>query len=115
MLFWLTLFLGVFYFKIFRVRRIQEKPTVAAKTEAFFANSALLSLIVYGFMTQTWYLVALAAVLMNIMVSLMIAAVQLGIFVDGKPLLTLSHTYKAMPLLALLIMSGSLTTIFYIG
>ncbi len=115
MLFYLTLFLGVFYFKIFRVRRIQEKKVLSARTEAFFANSALLSLVVYGFMTQAWYLVALAAILMNIMVSLMIAAVQLGIFVDGKPLLKLSHAYKAMPFLALSVVAGSLTTIFYIG
>jgi len=115
MVYYLTLLFGVFYFKMFRVRRAQERRTSAMTIEAFFANSALLTVVVYGFMTQTWYLVLLAAALMNIMASLMIAAVQLGIFVDGKPLVKLSQTYKMMPVLALAVVSGTLTTIFYIG
>ncbi len=115
MLYYLTLFIGVLYFTIFRVRRKQEKRTAAATAEAFFANGALLSIVVYGFMTQAWYLVVIAAVSINIMASLMIAAIQLGIFVDGKPLMGLSKLYKVMPILALSVVAGSLTTIFYIG
>jgi hypothetical protein len=115
MLFYLTLCLGVLYFAIFRVRRKQEKRTAAARAEAFFANGALLTIVVYGFMTQAWYLVVIAAVLINIMASLILAAIQLGIFVDGKPLIGLSQLYKVMPILALSVAAGSITTIFYIG
>jgi hypothetical protein len=54
---------------------------------------------------------------MNIMASLMVTAVQLGIFIDGKPLLGLSQLYKAMPLLAVVVISGSVgtVTINYLG
>jgi hypothetical protein len=39
----------------------------------------------------------------------MVTAVQLGIFVDGKPVLGISKVYKFMPLLTLLI---ALITLF---
>jgi hypothetical protein len=117
MLFYLTLFLGLLYFKIFRVRRKHEKTAAGTKLEAFFANTALAVIILFGFVSEPWYLLLIAVLGMNIMASLMVTAVQLGIFIDGKPLLGLSQLYKATPLLALVVISGSAgtVTINYLG
>ena len=117
MLFYLSLFLGLLYFKIFRVRRAQEKKAVGTTVEAIFANTALAVIVLFGFVSEPWYLLLFAVVGMNIMASLMVTAVQLGIFIDGKPLLGLSQLYKAMPLLAVAVISGSAgtVTINYLG
>ncbi len=117
MLFYLTLFLGLLYFKVFRVRRKQEKTLFWIKAEGFFTNSAILGLIVFGFMTQTWYIMLIALVLMSIIASLIITAVQLGFFVDGKPIFGISKLYTLMPLLALSVIFGSIGTaaINYLG
>lgn len=117
MLFYLTLFLGLLYFKIFRVRRKHEKTAAGTKLEAFFANTALAAIVLFGFVSEPWYLLLIAATGMNIMASLMVTAVQLGIFIDGKPLLGLSQLYKTTPLLAMVVISGSVgtVTINYLG
>lgn len=111
MLFYPTLFLGLLYFKVFRVRRQQEQGALTTTLEAVLANTAIVALIGFGFMAEAWYSVLLAAVLFNIMASLMITAVQLGIFVDGKPLFGLSRAYTLMPWLAFLVISGTAGTI----
>ncbi len=117
MLVYPMLFVSLLYFKIFRVRRKQEKTDFKAKAEALFSNSAILALIAFGFMTQSWYSMLIAIVLMNIMASLMITAVQLGIFIDGKPIFGISKIYTLTPLLALVVTLGSVGTIatYYLG
>lgn len=117
MLIYPTLFLSLLYFKIFRVRRKQEKTVFSTKVEAFFSNSAIVALILFGFMTQSWYSMLIAIVVMNIMASLMITAVQLGIFIDGKPIFGISKIYTLAPLLALVVTLGSVGTIatYYLG
>ena len=54
---------------------------------------------------------------MSIMASLIITAVQLGFFVDGKPIFGISKLYTLMPLLALSVIFGSIGTaaINYLG
>lgn len=111
MLFYPTLFLSLLYFKIFRVRRKQEKTLPLTKAEALLTNSVILGLTLFGFMTESWYSMLIALVLMNIMASLMITAVQLGIFIDGKPILGISKLYTFTPLLALSVILGSVGTI----
>ncbi|WP_345975072.1 hypothetical protein [Sulfurimonas sp. HSL3-7] len=117
MLFYPTLFLGLLYFKIFRVRRKLEKKAVGTTLEGFFANTALAVIVLFGSLSEPWYLLLTTVVGMNIMASLMVTAVQLGIFIDGKPLLGLSQLYKVMPLLAMVVISGSVgtVTINYLG
>jgi hypothetical protein len=117
LLYTITLFIGLLYFKIFRVRRQQEKLTLLQKIEGLFSIVALFTLIVFGFMTLTWYEVLIAIVLSAVMVSLIITTVQLGIFIDGKPLFKLSALYRFMPMLALLTIIGSVMSItpYYLG
>ena len=117
MLLYPTLFLGLLYFKIFRVRRQQEKIALWHNVKGVLTLLATLALIVFGFMTQSWYAVLIAIILSAVIASLMITTVQLGIFIDGKPLFKISAIYRLMPLLALLTISGSLVTIttYYLG
>jgi len=106
-----TLFIGVLYFKMFRVRRQQEKLSFGYLLKAFMTIGATVALIIYAFMTQSWYVVLSSIIISVIMASLMITTVQLGIFIDGKPLFKLSSTYKVMPVLSLLTIIGTIMTI----
>lgn len=117
MLLYPTLFFGLLYFKIFRVRRQQEKIPFWRNAKGVLTLVATLTLIIFGFLTQSWYAILIAIVLSAVMASLMITTVQLGIFIDGNPLFKISAVYRWMPLLALLTISGSIMTIttYYLG
>jgi hypothetical protein len=110
-MFYITLFLGFVYLKIFRVRVGQEKIGVVIAAEGFLTIVAFLGLLIFGFMTLTWYIVLISSLLFFIAAALMVVAVQLGIFVDGKPVLVLSTIYKITPLLALVVIAGTAVTI----
>ena len=109
MLFYLTLFFGFVYFKIFRVRREMEVPTTFENLESLFALSAFIAVVIFGFITMSWYLVLIWAFVFFLMAAVMVSAVQLGMFVDGKPILVISQVYKLMLPLALtiIVLSGS--------
>jgi len=117
LLYTIILFIGLLYFKIFRVRRQQEQLTLLQKSEGLISIVALLTLIIFGFMTLPWYEVLIALALSAVMASLIITTVQLGIFIDGKPLFKLSAVYRFMPILALLTIIGSVMSItpYYLG
>lgn len=111
MLFYPTLFAGLLYFKVFRVRRQQEKLSFWTKVKGILTLTLALALVIFGFATAPWYTILIAIVVMNIMASLMITTVQLGIFIDGRPLFKISAVYRWMPLLALVVIAGSIATI----
>ena len=117
MLLYLTLFIGLLYFKLFRVRRQQEQLSLWNMLEGTVTLLLLFGVIVFGFMTENWYSMLAGIVISAVIVSLMITTVQLGIFIDGKPLFKLSALYRLMPLLALLSIIGGLWTIsqYYLG
>lgn len=117
MLLYLTLFIGLLYFKLFRVRRQQEQLSLWNMLEGTVTLLLLFGVIVFGFMIENWYSMLAGVVVSAVIVSLMITTVQLGIFIDGKPLFKLSALYRLMPLLALLSIIGGLWTIsqYYLG
>ncbi len=111
MLFYLTLFLAFLHLKIFRVRVKEEKMGAVITGEGIINVLALVSLLVFGFMNLSWYFVLIASIVFFIVAALMVVAVKLGIFVDGKPVLVMSMIYKITPLLAMVVVLGTLTTI----
>lgn len=97
-MFYPILFLVFLYFKIARVHKKEERVSSA---QTFYHTIAALSaaaLLVYGFMYENGYLVAAFSFLFFIIASLTVTAVQLGIFVNGKPMLGLTRLYRYLPL-----------------
>lgn len=110
-MFYFILFLAFVYLKIFRVRKELESLSGIELAEAGITVLAMISLLVFGFMTMTWYVVLLSAFSFFIMAALMVSAVQLGVFVDGKPILVMSQIYKLTPLLGLSVVVGTVITL----
>ena len=54
---------------------------------------AIVALLVYGFTHKTWYIVLAVSYLFLILASLMVSAVQVGVFIEGKPFVKLSYLY----------------------
>jgi len=112
-----TLFLALFYFKVFRVRRKQEQRSFLTQVEDAVSNSALFALVIFGFLSEPWYMMLFALVIMSVIASLIVTAVQLGFFIDGKPVFGISKLYALMPLLSVMVTAGSVGTIVinYLG
>ena len=103
MLFYFMLFLAFVYFKIARVYKKEEKTNTYFWIQNFLVAIAIAALLVYGFTHEKWYMVLLVSYLFFILASLMVSAVQLGIFIDGKPFVKISHLYKSLAVLGMLI------------
>ena len=103
MLFYLALFFAFLYFKIARVYKKEETPNLNMLVQNVVVSVAVAALFIYGFLHETWYVVLLVSFLFFIMASLLVSAVQLGIFIDGKPLLKVSHLYKSSAFLGMFI------------
>ena len=103
MIFYLSLFFSFLYFKIARVYKKEEKTNSNFWIQNIIVAVAIIALLVYGFMNETWYVLLIVAYLFFIAASLMVSAVQLGIFIDGKPFVKISHLYKTLALLGMLI------------
>ena len=103
MLFYLALFFAFIYFKIARVYKKEEKSNLNMLVQNVIVLAAVIALFVYGFMHETWYVVLLVAYLFLIMASLLVSAVQLGVFIDGKPFIKISHLYKSLAFLGMFI------------
>jgi len=103
MLFFTTLFLLFFYFKLARVHKKEER--VDTKTYILHAIVILSTIALYNYGVGHFNFIALVVVsfLFFIVAALLVTAVQVGIFIDGKPLIKMSHLYRAMPILAGLI------------
>jgi len=103
MIFYPSLLLAFLYFKIARVYKKEEKPNTNFLIQNILVGVAIAALLAYGFTHSSWYIVLLVGYLFFIAASLMVSAVQLGIFIDGKPFIKLSHLYKMMALFGMLI------------
>lgn len=103
MIFYISLFLSFLYFKIARVHHKEELRNPFIMVQHLIVFIAVLALFGYGFLNLAWYSVVGSAFLFFILSALMVSAVQVGIFMDGKPVVKLSTLHKLMPLLGLLI------------
>ncbi|MBA1433339.1 MAG: hypothetical protein FAF04_07070 [Epsilonproteobacteria bacterium] len=103
MLFYLALFLAFLYFKIARVYKKEEKSNLNMLVQNVIVLAAVIALFAYGFMHKSWYIVLIVSYLFFIMASLLVSAVQLGVFIDGKPFIKIFHLYKLSAFLGMFI------------
>ena len=103
MLFYFGLLLAFLYFKIARVYKKEELANINMLIQNVIVLAAVIVLFAYGFMHETWYIVLIVSYLFFILASLMVSAVQLGIFIDGKPFIKLSHLYKSLAFMGMFI------------
>jgi len=99
-MFYIALFLVFLYFKIARVHKKEERlNNLTIATHAIVAISAT-ALLSYGFSHYNWIYMFVVLFIFFILAALMVTAVQVGVFVDGKPFIKISALYKSMPYLA---------------
>jgi hypothetical protein len=103
LLFYIGLLLSFLYFKIARVYKKEEQPSGHMLIQNSVVFIAVVALFVYGFLFKSWYIVLIVAYLFFILASLAVSAVQLGIFIDGKPFIKLSHLYKSLAFIGMFI------------
>jgi len=99
MLFYLALFLFFLYFKIARVFKREEKPNSLMLLQNIVVALSAVSIFLYGLIMLTWIFPIIISFIFFIMAALMVTALQLGIFVDGKPQFGMSKVYKLLPVL----------------
>ena len=103
MLYYTMLFLAFLYFKIARVYKKEEKTNTNFWVQNLLVALAIGVLLVYGFTYKNWYMVLLVSYIFFILASLIVSAVQVGVFVDGKPFVKISHLYKSLAPIGMLI------------
>jgi len=105
----IVLLLIFLYFKIARVYNKQEsKSNVIYIQHGIVALCAFL-VFAYAFNHFAWYSVLIMSWVSFMVAGLAITAVQIGIFVDGKPLLGVSFIFKYIYILTALIVFSSAT------
>ena len=102
-MFYGILFLAFIYLKIARVRKKEEIVSSAALMGHRITVIAILSLLAYGLMEVSLVVVPIVSLVFFIIASLAVTAVQLGIFVDGKPLLGLTRLYRYLPAMSVVL------------
>lgn len=102
MVFYCALFLSFLYFKIARVHKKEERLSSVFLAQHFMTAVAIVSLLAYGFMYENLYVFVPILFVFASMVSMMITAVQVGIFVDGKPLFGLTQIYRYLSVLSII-------------
>jgi hypothetical protein len=112
MLFYLTLFLIFLYFKIARVHKKEERLTNLVVAQYMVVAVSSLLLYNYGFSHYSLWIVLLVSFIFFIVAALMVTAVQVGIFVEGKPLFGVGLLFKLMPFLAAIIVGLLLLLLF---
>jgi hypothetical protein len=113
MLFYFTLFLVFLYFKIARVHKKEERVDNKTYISYFIVAISAIGLYNWGISHYGFLFIALFSFIFFIVAALMVTAVQVGIFIDGKPLIGISMLYKSMPYLAGII--GLFTILVYIA
>ncbi len=78
------------------------QTSIAIQHLLVFGSAVVLYM--YGLSTYAWYFVVVSSFLFFIIAALIVTAVQLGIFIDGKPQFGISKVYKFFPLLSISIM-----------
>ena len=101
MLFYVALFLAFLYFKIARVHRKEEKSSRSIAVQHLFVGLAIVAILRYGVVYVSGYVFVPLIFVFATMASLMVTSIQLGIFVDGKPLFGLRQAYRYVPVLGL--------------
>ena len=99
MLFYLTLFLIFFYFKLARVHKKEERVDNKTYISYFIVALSAIALYNWGINHYSFLLIVIFSIIFFILAALIVTAVQLGIFIDGKPLIGISKLYKSMPYL----------------
>jgi cation transport ATPase len=111
MLFYITLFLIFLYFKIARVHKKEERVTLPIILLHVLVLLSTIGIYIYGFQESNIITVLVVSFLYFIVAALIITTIQLGIFIDGKPLLGINRVYKFMPILTGLIVLLTVTII----
>jgi len=99
MLFFLTLFLIFLYFKLARVHKKEERLSSLVVVQHVLMALSTLLLYQYGFEHFSLWVIISVSFLFFIVAALMVTAVQIGIFIEGKPLFGISLLFKLMPFL----------------
>lgn len=100
MIFYIALFFAFLYFKIARVHKKEELMRPIMLAQHIIVAIAVTAILYYGVIYIDWYVFIPFSFLFAIMASLIITTIQLGIFVDGKPMFGLSRLYNYLPLLS---------------
>jgi|GEM_PF-762630 len=104
MVFYCALFFSFLYFKIARVHKKEERLTLVFLVQHFFMAVAIVSLLAYALRYENLYVFVPMLFVFATAASMMITAVQVGIFVDGKPLFGLKKIYRYLPVLSVFIL-----------
>ena len=99
MLFYFTLFLIFLYFKLARVHKKEERTNNKTYLQYFIVALCAVILYGYGINKFSYLSIVIFSFIFFIVAALMVTAVQVGIFIDGKPLVGMSTLYKSMPYL----------------
>ena len=102
MLYFMILLIFI-YFKIARVHKKEEKLDLFWKLQHIMVSIVALLTFVYAINHIRWYILVLVSVFSFMIAGMLITAVQLGIFVDGKPLFGMHKVYKNTIYLTLLL------------
>ena len=105
MMLYITIQFIFLYFKIARVHRKEEKLNLFWKIQHTLVFIVAVLTFVYAINHMEWYVLVLVSLLSFIIAGILITAVQLGIFVDGKPLFGMHKVYKNTIYLTLLLCS----------
>ncbi|MDD2356801.1 MAG: hypothetical protein PHX13_02695 [Thiovulaceae bacterium] len=113
MTFYLALFLAFLYFKIARVYKKEEKTSLLISVQNILVALASIAILLYGVLYVEWYLFVPFIFIFATLVSFMITAIQIGVFVEGKPIFGLTHIYKYLPYLTFAIFISTFSMWFF--
>ena len=102
-MFYAALFLAFLYFKIARVHKKEEKLTNSTVVSHAIVAISSFAILAYGFNNYSWLYMFIVSFIFFIVAALMVTAVQVGIFIDGKPFIKISTLHKSMPFIAAII------------
>lgn len=103
MLFYITLFTIFIYFKLARVYAKEEQLNNSIIISHVFVALSMLLLINYGMHSHSLITISVISFLFFIAAALLVTTVQLGIFIDGKPLIGIRTLLKYLPHMAAVI------------
>ena len=110
---YLSILLIFIYFKIARVHYKEEELTPLWIVQHVVVLMVSVLIFVYAFEHMSWYVLAGVSFVSFIAAAMLVTAVQLGIFIDGKPLFGMKVVYQNSRYLVLLLCC--LCAILWIG
>ena len=110
-----TFIILLFIFLYFKIARVYSKQE--SKSNIIYIQHGVVALCAflvfsYAFSNFSWYVVLFMSLVSFIVAGLAITAVQIGIFVDGKPLFGVSSIFKYIYILTVLIVLSSVILLF---